>query len=180
MTAVASAATGADLRSSTVQLCMDAIDLDELHARDLEIGIYNWSLQHADAFRVTKSWSNSKFVDVYSAKVRSVLTNLDPASYVGNGELRERLRAGGVKPHEVAFMKPQDMFPERWREVVELKVQKDEYATTVKPVAMTDQFRCKRCKKRECVYQELQLRSADEPATIIITCISCSHTWRIG
>ena len=77
-------------------------------------------------------------------------------------------------------MKPQELFPERWREVVDLKVQKDEYATTVKPVAMTDQFRCKRCKKRECVYQELQLRSADEPATIIITCISCSNTWRVG
>lgn len=154
--------------------------LDDDLIADLEIGILNWSLQQADAFRVPKTWASPKFAAIYGAKARSVLMNLDRASYIGNAGLLDRLVARELKPHEVPFMKPQDTFPERWREVVDLKVQKDEYAATVKPVAMTDQFRCKRCKKRECVYQELQLRSADEPATIIITCISCSNTWRIG
>lgn len=149
-------------------------------AHDVEVGIYNASLQQADAFRILKSWNNSKFVSLYTSKAQSILVNLDPKTYIGNTELSKQVNSGQVKPHKVPFLKPQDTFPERWREVVELKVQRDEYATTVKPVAMTDQFRCKRCKKRECVYQELQLRSADEPATIIVTCISCGNTWRVG
>ena len=30
---------------------------------------------------------------------------------------------GGLVPHELPFLKPQEVHPERWREVVELKVQ---------------------------------------------------------
>ncbi|PNH00201.1 Transcription elongation factor S-II [Tetrabaena socialis] len=168
------------MRAQAVQLCKEATGLSDEHAIDLETGIYNWSLQQADAFRVPKTWTNAKFLNIYCSKTTAILANLDPDSYVGNRELLQRVLANRVKPHDLPFMKPQELFPERWRELVELKVQKDEYATTVKPVAMTDQFKCKRCKKRECVYQELQLRSADEPATIIIICISCNHTWRVG
>lgn len=170
----------AELRSRVTEACAGILGLDETMSRDLEIGVFNWSLQQANEFRIPKSWANAKFRGIYTAKARSVLSNLDSLSYINNAGLLQRVKAGEVKPHDVPFMKPQDAFPERWREVVELKTQKDEYAATVKPVAMTDEYRCKRCKKRECVYQELQLRSADEPATIIITCISCSHTWRLG
>ena len=169
-----------DTRQQFVQLCRDVTGLSEDQATDLEIGVFNWALQQSDTFRVAKTWANTKFAAIYGAKARSVIMNLDITSYIGNTDLLAKVLTGDVKPHDIPFMKPQETFPQRWREVVELKVQKDEYATTVKPVAMTDQFRCKRCKKRECVYQELQLRSADEPATIIITCISCSNTWRIG
>ncbi|PNH12591.1 Transcription elongation factor A protein 3 [Tetrabaena socialis] len=172
--------SGPDIREQVVQLCKSVTGLGDDQAKDLEIGIYNWSLKQADSFRIPKLWTNSKFNDMYCSKTCSLLANLDPTSYVGNTDLIKRVLAKEVKPHDLPFMKPPEIFPERWREVVELKVQKDEYATTVKPVAMTDQFRCKRCKKRECVYQEMQLRSADEPATIIITCISCSHSWRVG
>lgn len=168
------------VRQHVVDRCKTLAGVGDLCAKDIEVGIFNWSIQQADAFRIPKLWSSSKFASLYAAKARSVMMNLDPETYVGNTQLVPLLASGEVKPHQIAFMKPQEMFPERWREVVALKVQKDEYAATVKPVAMTDQFRCNRCKKRECVYQELQLRSADEPATIIVTCISCSHTWRVG
>lgn len=169
-----------EARDQVVSLSSATLDLSDIAAKDLEIGIFNWSLHQADQFRVQKTWANPKFRAIYVAKARSVLMNLDPKSHLGNGELLRRVREGQLAPHEVPFLRPQEACPERWREVVELKVQKDEYAATVKPVAMTNEYRCKRCKKRECVYHELQLRSADEPATIIITCLTCSHTWRLG
>ncbi len=171
-----------DPRSLTVQMISDVSHsrLQGDLAKDLEIGVFNWALEQADLYRVPKTWSNARFRAIYDAKVRTMLLNLDKDSYVGNNHILDRVLRHEVKPHELPFMKPYELFPDRWKEVVELKVQRDEYAATVKPVSMTDQFRCKRCKKRECVYQELQLRSADEPATIIVTCISCSHTWRIG
>jgi transcription elongation factor S-II len=50
-----------------------------------------------------------------------------------------------------------------------------------KPKAMTHEFKCGKCKnkKRECVYQELQVRSADEPMTLFITCLNCGHKWKM-
>jgi DNA-directed RNA polymerase subunit M/transcription elongation factor TFIIS len=44
----------------------------------------------------------------------------------------------------------------------------------------TDQFKCRRCGKRECTYYELQTRSADEPMTCFISCLNCGKEWRQG
>lgn len=167
-------------RAHTVDLARKQLGLDTPQAEDLERGIFNWALQRADSKKIPKQYTNQRFMAVYALKTFSVLANADPTSYIGNSTLLPRIRNGEIKPHDVAFMKPQDSMPDRWKEVIELKVKKDEYAATVRPVAMTSQFRCQRCKKRECVYQEQQLRSADEPASIIVTCIACSNTWRVG
>ena len=47
-----------------------------------------------------------------------------------------------------------------------------------KEEAMTDQFKCGRCKSRKCTYYELQTRSADEGMTTFITCINCGNRWK--
>lgn len=39
--------------------------------------------------------------------------------------------------------------------------------------ANSDYYTCRRCKRKETNVQSLQLRSSDEPATIIVTCIHC-------
>ena len=43
----------------------------------------------------------------------------------------------------------------------------------------TDMFRCGKCKKRNCTYYQMQTRSADEPMTSFITCLSCSNRWKM-
>jgi len=154
--------------------------LCDLTARDVEIGAFNWSLACADQRNVAKSWGNVAFRTLYAQKNNALLDNLDPLSPVGNTRLRARMEEGEFLPHDLAFMKPHHLFPERWKEVMDQKVQKDEYIYNQKPEAMTDQFKCGRCKKRECVYQELQLRSSDEPMSLFITCLNCSNRWRIG
>ncbi|KAJ4822660.1 hypothetical protein Tsubulata_002072 [Turnera subulata] len=44
--------------------------------------------------------------------------------------------------------------------------------------ATTDQFKCGKCGKRETTYYQLQTRSADEPMTSYITCVSCRNRWK--
>jgi len=44
--------------------------------------------------------------------------------------------------------------------------------------ASTDMFTCKKCKSKRTTYYEAQIRSADEPATIFITCIDCGKHWK--
>jgi transcription elongation factor S-II len=147
---------------------------------DAEVGVYNWALAQAEKRRIARNWRNSKFRALYESKARSVAANLDRSSYVANERLASRIAEREFFPHDVASMTPEHVFPERWREVVEMKVRRDEYISNNKPTAMTDQFRCKRCKGNECSYMELQTRSCDEPATLFIQCLTCGNRWRIG
>lgn len=44
----------------------------------------------------------------------------------------------------------------------------------------TDEFTCSKCKKNKTVYYQKQTRSADEPMTVFLTCVTCGHKWRMG
>lgn len=154
--------------------------LAELQVRDIEIGIFNWSLDKAEERRIPRNWNNSRFLELYNSKARSVAANLTTDSYVGNDRLASRITDEEFIPHEVVTMTADRVCPERWQKVIEAKIRHDEYISTAKPTAMTDQFLCGRCKKRECSFMELQTRSCDEPASIFVCCLSCGHRWRMG
>jgi hypothetical protein len=86
-------------------------------AVNIERGIYNSALQKAKQLNVVCKWSSDRFVDIYNQRVKAVLSNLDPASYVGNARLFQRLVTMEILPPEIAFMSPAELFPERWKEV---------------------------------------------------------------
>lgn len=44
---------------------------------------------------------------------------------------------------------------------------------------LTNQFKCGKCKSRECKYSQAQTRSADEPMTVFVSCLSCGNQWRM-
>ena len=171
---------GHALRDALVRYLTDDAGLDAGRAQAAEVGVFNWALARAADRRVARNWRNPAFQLIYESKARSVASNLEPGGYVGNGRLRDRLDEGEFAPADVASMAPDHVFPERWREVVEAKVRRDEYITNAKTVAVTDQFRCGRCKRRECTYMELQTRSCDEPASLFIQCLACGNHWRLG
>ena len=81
-------------------------------------------------------------------------------------------------PNEVVSRPPwvwhRDLFePDRRLEEHDLK-------TTPPEQTATDQFLCRRCHKRECVYYSAQIRSADEGMTLFVTCVNpkCGYRWR--
>ena len=37
---------------------------------------------------------------------------------------------------------------------------------------------CPKCEAHRAYYQQLQIRSADEPMTTFYRCVSCGHNWR--
>jgi len=43
---------------------------------------------------------------------------------------------------------------------------------------MTDEFKCGKCKKRQCKYSQAQTRGADEPMTTFVTCLNCGNRWK--
>ena len=42
----------------------------------------------------------------------------------------------------------------------------------------TAMFKCGKCKERNCTYYQMQTRSADEPMTTFVTCLSCNNRWK--
>lgn len=152
---------------------------DEIWSKDLEIGIFNWCLEFAEHHDIPRQWNDGKFHNLYMEKSRSIISNLDSNSYIKNSKLLDRLRNKDFFPHDIAYMKPEMLFPERWKKERELYDKKFQHAFERKDVAMTDMYLCKKCKKRECSYYEMQTRSSDEATTIFVRCIPCGANWRM-
>ena len=87
-----------------------------------------------------------------------------------NKDLLIQLKTGEITPQSLAFMTHQEMNPSRWKKLIEDKIKRDDSKYNVNMEASTDMFTCKKCKSKRCTYYELQTRSADEPATIFVTC----------
>ena len=167
-------------RDNVFNLIKQATQLDDIMSRDIEIGVYNWTIDKCDELKIAKSWKNSRFASIYIEKARSIINNLDPESYIDNKKLLTRVVEKEFLPHDIAYMKPENLFPDKWRDVVEKYIKKTENSYEKKVMAMTDQFRCGKCKKRECTYTELQTRGGDESMTIFVRCINCGNSWKMG
>lgn len=154
------------------------IGLSDIEAKDLEIGIFNETIDYCDQHRIPCNWLSTGFQQAYLCKVRQLYANLHPSQYIHNTRLLERLRDKEMLPHEVAAYPREQLFPERWREIIDKALVKQKNAYEPNLVAMTDQYTCGKCKKKKITYYELQTRSADEPSTHFFTCHNCGHRWK--
>ena len=145
---------------------------------NLEKGIYNYAIQTAKDKKVVRKWENKYFVILYVDKFKSIYNNLNKKSNVGNKNLLTRLKKLEFQPHELAFMRHHQMFPEKWKVLVDAKIERDNNATKIDHAIATDEFKCWKCGNRKCTYYQMQTRSADEPMTTFVCCLSCANRWR--
>lgn len=169
-----------DIRSKIIDLIKTRTNLDDIYAEDCEKGIYNWTIIYADEHKIIKNWNENKFRNIYLEKARSVITNLDKNSYIKNTNLLNRLNEREFLPHEIPFMKPENLFPDKWKDTAEHLLKKYEHAYENKLQSMTDMVTCGKCKKKEIVYFLSQTRSGDEMCTQFFRCISCGNQWKVG
>ena len=141
-------------------------------AINLEKGVFNYSLKEATSRKLIKKWENPEFVQVYLDRLRTIYINLK------NNDILELLQSKELLPQSFASMTHQEMNPKRWYELLEQKMKRDANKFTTNIQASTDMFTCKKCKSKRCTYYELQTRSADEPATIFVTCLDCGKNWK--
>ena len=143
----------------------------------VEMEIYNYTIEKCIETNIVPTW-NVLFRNRYINRSISIYTNLKPDNYVKNEKLILRLLKEEFTPKELVYMKPQEQMPENWKELIDEKYRKDKVLYETKKEAMTDQFKCGKCKSRETAYYEMQTRSADEPMTIFITCLNCGNRWK--
>lgn len=160
-----------DFRKQIVQK-LDNIIKDNNISENLEKGIYNYTIIECQEKKLIKKWSNSYFVLIYIQKLKIILINLS------NKDLYDKLKSKQVKAHELAFMNHQDMIPDLWENLLNIKKIRDENKFTPKLEASTDDFTCFKCKSKKCTFYQLQTRSADEPMTTFVTCLECGNRWK--
>ena len=145
---------------------------DEKLSTNLEKGVYNYAIKEANSRKIVKKWENPHFAQLYIDHLRSMYINLKNESLLSQIKNRE------LEPQTVAFMTHQELCPDHWRLLIERKIKRDASKYTTNIEASTDMFTCKKCKSKKCSFMELQTRSADEPATIFITCLDCGKHWK--
>lgn len=141
-------------------------------ADKIEQGVLEFAMIHM-------SGEQSDVIDfltnIYLTKVNDICVNLDMKNKrINNKTLTPSLMDGGLDPHFVAFMTPQQMHPVRWAKELEKK-RVAEAADDNKKV--TDIYKCRKCGDRKSTTTQMQTRSADEPMTIFVTCLTCYNTF---
>ena len=167
-----------EIRIKFRDLLINDIYLSEIEACDLEIGVFNSTIDYANSLKIPLSWASDLFIDSYINISRSIYSNLDKSSYIKNELLLERLKNGEFLPHKLPYMSCEDMFPERWKTIIEKQKLKFKAAYEIKQVSMTDTIKCGKCKNNKISYYELQTRSGDEAITQFYNCIICGHKWK--
>ncbi|EDW02844.1 transcription elongation factor S-II [Drosophila grimshawi] len=113
----------------------------------------------------------------YKNRIRSRVANLkDPK----NPGLRGNFMCGAVSAKQLAKMTPEEMASDEMKKLREKFVKEainDAQLATVQGTK-TDLLKCGKCKKRNCTYNQLQTRSADEPMTTFVMCNECGNRWK--
>ena len=151
---------------------------NEKKARQIEKDIYNSVINYAKNNNIKRKWTCVTFKSLYLSRIRGIYSNLKSDSYIQNSNFKEKILQDELDSNNISSLSHIDIFPERWKILIEEKMKKEKLRYELKPEAMTDIFKCSHCGSRSCTYYELQTRSADEPMTQFITCLDCNNHWK--
>ena len=165
------------LRNKYVLFLNKELD-NELISRQIEKSIFNNIIKYTKKNNIQRKWANIHFKSLYIARIRSIYSNIKEDSYLKNTNFKNKILNGEIDPISISTLSNYDIFPENWKDLIEENMKKDKLKYELKPEAMTDVFKCRKCGSRSCSYYEVQTRSADEPMTQFINCLDCGNRWR--
>ena len=165
------------VRTKYINLLNNELNNLEL-SKKIEKELYNSCIRLSKLRYIVRRWENKVFKQLYISKLRSFYCNISDKSYIKNPNFRNKILNGDIKVDEISNLSVYDIYPENWTQLLDEKIKRDKLKYEMKPTAMTDQFKCRKCGSRSCSYYEVQTRSADEPMTQFITCLDCGSRWK--
>ena len=147
-------------------------------SKNIEKGIFDYSIQNAKDKNIQIDWMNKLFTHIYINKFKTIYFNINPKLSIKNNYLIKKIKSKDFNEYKIAFMKHHELFPEKWEVLLEKKRKKEESTKNVDLSLATDEFKCFKCFERVCTYYQQQTRSADEPMTIFINCLKCGNRWK--
>lgn len=158
---------------SNISCYLGKLLCDTTIGKNVEISIYNYAIQESQQRQIIKKWKNPKFSDIYSTRLKTMIYN-----FKQNPEFLQIVKETHITPKALSYLTHQEMCPAKWKEKIDRKIKRDKSKLSTNIEASTDLFTCKKCKSKKCTYYEMQTRSADESATIFITCLDCGKNWK--
>ncbi|XP_039535643.1 transcription elongation factor A protein 3 isoform X11 [Pimephales promelas] len=113
----------------------------------------------------------------YKNRVRSRISNLkDPK----NPNLRKNVLAGAIELSRLATMTAEEMASDELKQLRNVLTQEAirEHQMAKTGGTSTDMLQCGKCRKKNCTYNQVQTRSADEPMTTFVLCNECGNRWK--
>lgn len=148
---------------------------NEKKSLNIEKSIYNFTIKEAKQKKIIRKWCNEYFVMIYTNKLKSIIVNMTSNNC---NEFLKNIQSGIVKSKNVAFITHHQMRPDIWNDLIKAKMERDKHKYEIDKRLATSEFKCRKCKQRECSYYQLQTRSADEPMTTFVTCLNCGNNWK--
>jgi len=148
-----------NLKLNSLKLKLDAKKLDE--------SIYDYSKKYVVLNNMNDIYNEM----TYKTKSNELLRCLSS----DNEYLINALTDGTITLEDLPLIRPQMLNRKQWDHVVK----RLEYIDFKKNnMATTDIYQCRKCKERKCHIYQAQTRSADEPMTTFVTCVSCGNNWK--
>jgi DNA-directed RNA polymerase subunit M/transcription elongation factor TFIIS len=141
------------------------------YALNTERAVFNWTVRECERHREPAMWLMPWTVQRYKQRLSAVAYNLPlwAAAVV----------AGECKAHEVASRSHQALRPDVWDELVQRQHARTLALYTMDEDAVPESiYTCRRCKGRRVSNYQMQTRSADEPMTTFLKCVTCGHAWK--
>ncbi len=145
---------------------------------EIELGLTKFTKSYCGA-------EGNSCYPVYIDKRTDLIANMDTKSGVNNTQFIENIKKKKLKYNgetitkysDIAFLKPHELFPEKWTMEINRKSIREEKA---KNIATSDMYPCRNCGARKAIVSPpRQLRSADEPMTTYVTCLVCSKVFKL-
>lgn len=159
-----------NLRQKTNQYICDIIQ-DQKKSKIIEDSIYRYIKNHYNTIYTNFNIDNEDHRHKYIIKSKQMIENIEL--------LKDKIKSDKLDfdLKDIAIQSYIKIYPFKWKNHIDKKEMNKKKVDT-KPQATTDQFKCGKCQKKKCTYYEVQIRGADEPATVFITCIECGNKWR--
>ena len=149
---------------------------DEL-SKKIEESIYNYSINQSIIKGIEQNIDDKYFKRIYVNKIITLYNNLDETSYIKNTNFLNRLKNNEFDIKDIAFLSPQEINKEHWKKYIDRQSANDEFLYSRTVGIRTAEYKCGRCKEKNCTYYLLQVRCSDEPMTTFINCLNCGHRW---
>ncbi|NXX55677.1 TCEA3 protein, partial [Scopus umbretta] len=165
--------TGDSVRDKCIEMLTAALRMDDDY-KEFGVNCEKMASEIEDHI-LWGSWDTDM---KYRNRVRSRISNLkDPK----NPSLRRNVLCGAILPSLIARMTAEEMASDELKELRNAMTQEAirEHQMAKTGGTVTDLFQCGKCKKKNCTYNQVQTRSADEPMTTFVLCNECGNRWKV-
>ena len=148
---------------------LDNLIKDKNKCTQIEDSVYNFSNDY-----VQKNSVEEIIEDIYLNKLDDILANID-SSKLNNTYLLNAILHNEINLNDIANLQPHHLFPDKWKKIIDRRILIEDKK---KNMSTTDIFECRKCNKRKCSVYQMQTRSADEPMTTFVNCLTCGASWK--